>query len=85
MSPMPERIDRPDGLFYIRARWKLCRVMWPQRCAISGRRLWPGTLAYRGQAKFKNYVTMPWGSPVMEITEIKWHHAAEHIIWQLKE
>lgn len=80
MSPMPEYVymhsDR-EALFYIRARWELCRVVWPQRCEITGRRLWPGTLAYRGQATY----TGP-GEPVIET---RWHDKVEHLIWQLKE
>lgn len=80
MSPIPEYVyvhkDR-DALFYIRAEWKLCRVLWPCRCEISGRRLWPGTLAYRGRAMY----TGP-GEPVFET---RWHDRTEHIIWQLKE
>jgi hypothetical protein len=80
MSPIPEYIhvtSDSDALFYIRAEWKLCRVIWPQRCEISGRRLWPGTWAYRGRAMY----TGP-GEPVFET---RWHDCAEHIIWQLKE
>lgn len=85
MSPMPDRIDRPDGLFYIRAQWRLCWVAWPKRCAISGKILWPGTLAYRGRAEFQNYVRMPWGSPTMTMTETRWHDKTEHLLWKLKE
>ena len=75
--PIPERIDRLDGAFYMRACWKLCRVVWPQRCLISGRRLWPGSSAYRGQAVWTGT-----GTPVIEV---HWHASQEHLIWQLKE
>ena len=77
---MPEYIYKhadSDALFYIRAEWQLRRVLWPQRCEISRRRLWPGTWAYRGRAMY----TGP-GEPVFET---RWHDCAEHIIWQLKE
>jgi hypothetical protein len=77
MSPMPEKIDRLDGAFYMRANWKLCRVIWPRRCYISGKRLWPGTLAYRGEAV--------WTGPGEPVVEHKWHECHEHLIWQLKE
>jgi len=77
MSPIPERINRPNGSFYIRAEWKLCRVVWPQRCEITGRRLWPGTWAYRGIATWTGT-----GTPVIEY---KWHARQEHLMWQLKE
>jgi len=77
MSPIPERIDRPNGSFYIRAEWKLCRIAWPKRCEISGRRLWPGTLAYRGRAV--------WTGPRTPVVEEHWHDRQEHIVWQLKE
>jgi hypothetical protein len=78
MSPIPERIGRPDGSFYIRARWKLCRVVWPHRCEITGRRLWPGTQAYRGRAVWAS----GHGNTVVET---HWHGRQEHVIWQLKE
>jgi hypothetical protein len=77
MSPMPERIDRPNGAFYIRATWDLKWVVWPQRCEITGRRLWPGTLAYRGRAV--------WTGPGEPVVEEHWHDRQEHLIWQLKE
>lgn len=77
MSPMPERIDRLNGAFYMRAEWKLCRVVWPHRCEISGRRLWPGTLAYRGRAV--------WTGPGEPAIEELWHDKVEHLVWQLKE
>lgn len=77
MSPIPERIDRPNGSFYIRAEWKLCRVAWPQRCKITGRRLWPGSLAYRGRAV--------WHRPGTSVVEEHWHDKVEHLVWQLKE
>jgi hypothetical protein len=75
--PIPERINLPDGAFYMRAKWTLCRVTWPQRCELSGRRLWPGTLAYRGRAI--------WYGPGTPVIEEKWHDQHEHIMWQLKE
>ena len=75
--PIPERIDRLDGAFYMRARWKLGRVVWPHRCYISGKRLWTGTLAYRGRAV--------WHSPGEPTVEIHWHDKNEHLLWQLKE
>ena len=80
MSPMPEYIymhSDHDALFYIRARWELKRVLWPCHCEITGRRLWPSTLAYRGRAMY----TGP-GEPVYET---RWHDKEEHLIWQLKE
>ena len=77
MSPIPERIDRPSGAFYMRAEWKLCRVVWPKLCEISGRRLWPGTLAYRGLAT--------WHGPGTPVVEEHWHDRQEHLMWQLKE
>lgn len=75
--PIPERIDRLDGHFYMRAQWKLCWVTWPQRCNLTGRRLWPGTLAYRGRALYHG--------PGEPVEDIKWHDRHEHLIWQLKE
>jgi hypothetical protein len=77
MSLMPDKIDRLDGAFYMRAEWRLCRVVWPQRCNITGRRLLPGTLAYRGEAV--------WTGPGEPVTEHKWHERHEHVLWQLKE
>jgi hypothetical protein len=77
MSPIPERIDRLNGAFYMRAQWQLCRVIWPQRCEITGQRLWPGTLAYRGRAV--------WTGPGTPVVEELWHDRQEHLIWQLKE
>ena len=77
MSPIPEKIDRLDGAFYLRARWDLKWVLWPQRCNITGQRLWPGTLAYRGEAM--------WTGPGEPVIEHKWHERHEHLIWQLKE
>ena len=77
MSPIPEKISRLDGAFYLRAEWKLCRVLWPQRCLISNRRLWPGILAYRGRAT--------WTGPGTPVIETHWHDHQEHLIWQLKE
>ncbi len=77
---MPEYIYRHndrEALFYIRAQWQLKYVIWPQHCEITGRRLWPGTLAYRGRAMY----TGP-GTPVFET---RWHDRQEHLIWQLKE
>ncbi len=74
MSPIP---GMDDGSFYIRAEWKLCRVTWPQRCEITGRRLWPGTRAYRG--------TATWTGPGKPVIEYKWHAREEHLLWQLKE
>ena len=74
MSPIP---GMDDGSFYIRAEWKLCRVVWPQRCAITGLRLWPGTQAYRGIAT--------WTGPGKPVIEYKWHARHEHLLWQLKE
>ena len=77
MSPIPERIERLNGAFYLRADWKLCRVVWPKRCLVSNRRLWPGTLAYRGRAV--------WHGPGEPVLEEHWHDCQEHLIWQLKE
>jgi len=80
MSPMPEYVykhsDR-EALFYIRARWELRRIIWPKRCEITGRRLWPGTLAYRGRAVYTG--------PGSDAVETRWHNKKEHILWQLKE
>lgn len=72
MSPIPGMYD---GIFYIHAEWQLCRIMWPRRCEISGRRLWPGTLVYRGSAA--QYGT--------SVVEYRWHDQKEHLLWQLKE
>jgi hypothetical protein len=74
MSPVP---GMDDGSFYIRAQWKLCRVVWPQRCEITGRRLWPGTQAYRG--------TVTWSGTEKPTIEYKWHARQEHLMWQLKD
>lgn len=82
MSPIP---GMDDGSFYIRAQWKLCRVTWPQRCEITGRRLWPGTLAYRGVSVYKDYVNDPWQREKQTFKEVRWHDRTEHLIWQLKE
>ncbi len=77
MSPIPGNIDRLDGAFYMRATWELKWVVWPQRCLVSGRRLWPGTRAYRGRAV--------WTGPGEPAIEIHWHDRNEHLLWQLKE
>lgn len=77
VSPIPEKIDRLDGTFYLRAQWQLKWVIWPHRCNITGRRLLPGTLAYRGEAV--------WTGPGEAVIEHKWHHRLEHLVWQLKE
>jgi hypothetical protein len=76
MSPIPG-INQSNGSFYIRAEWQLRRVTWPQRCEITGRRLWPGTRAYRGRAT--------WTGPGTPVVEYKWHALQEHLLWQLKE
>jgi hypothetical protein len=75
--PIVERIDRLNGVFYMRADWKLCRVIWPKQCLISNKRLWPGTWAYRGRAV--------WHGPGEPELEEHWHDCQEHLIWQLKE
>jgi hypothetical protein len=75
--PIPEKINQPNGSFYIRAEWQLRRVVWPHRCAITGRILWPGTRAYCGRAV--------WTGPETPVIEYKWHDRQEHIVWQLKE
>jgi len=88
MSPMPEYIYKHsdnEALFYIHAHWELKRVCWPQRCEITGRRLWPGTLAYRGHSKYKTYVQEPWTREKQLVEEVRWHDRTEHIVWQLKE
>jgi hypothetical protein len=77
---MPEYIYRHnnrEALFYIRAQWELKYVWWPQRCEITGRRLWPGTRAYRGRAVYTG--------PGTDAVETRWHDKVEHLIWQLKE
>jgi hypothetical protein len=75
--PIPEKINSWDGFYYLRAQWKLCYVIWPKRCELTDKWLWPGTLAYRGLAMY----TGP-GEPVYET---RWHQRAEHLIWQLKD
>jgi hypothetical protein len=88
VSLRPEYVYRHrdrEALFYIHARWELCRVWWPQRCEITRRRLWPGTLAYRGTSVYKDYVNDPWTREKQVIKEVCWHESAEHIVWQLKE
>jgi len=75
--PIPEKIDRRDGYFYIRAQWELRRITWPRRCIISNKMLWPGTLAYRGRAV--------WTGPGSDAVETHWHDRYEHLIWQLKD
>ncbi len=75
--PIPEKIDRLDGAFYMRAQWELKWVVWPQRCLISRKLLWPGTQAYRGRAV--------WTGPGEPVIEEHWHERHEHLIWQLKE
>jgi len=73
---MPERIPGLDGAFYIRAHWNLRWVVWPQRCLISNRILWPGTRAYRGRAV--------WTGPGEPVVQAHWHGRQEHLLWQLK-
>ena len=89
MSPMPEYIYKHsdnEALFYIHASWALCRLWWPQRCEITGRILWPGTLAYRGHSKYKTYVQQtPWIREKQLVEEVRWHARQEHLLWQLKE
>jgi hypothetical protein len=75
--PIPEKINHWDGFFYIRASWKLCYVIWPKRCELSNKLLWPGTLAYRGMAMYSG--------PGEHEYETRWHQRAEHLIWQLKD
>jgi hypothetical protein len=83
--PIPDRIPKHDGQFYIHAKWKLCWVLWPHHCEITGRKLWPGTQAYEGRAVYRSYVHLPWATPTMTLTETRWHGKEEHLIWQLKE
>jgi hypothetical protein len=78
MSPIPERLGRPNGSFYINAEWTLRRIIWPQRCEITGRKLWPGTQAYRGRVVWHD-------GPGTPVVECKWHARQEHLMWQLKE
>jgi hypothetical protein len=88
MSPMPEYIykhSNTEALFYIHARWELKWVIWPQRCEITGRRLWPGTRAYQGRSTYKTHVNDPWTREMQSVTETRWHDRTEHIMWQLKE
>lgn len=75
--PIPEQIQALDAAFYLRAEWQLCWVLWPHRCEISGKRLWPGTRAYRGRAV--------WTGPGEPVIEYKWHDPVEHLIFRLKE
>ena len=82
---MPEYIYKHsdnEALFYIHASWVLHRVWWPQRCEITGRILWPGTLAYRGHSKYKK---TPWIREKQLVEEVRWHARQEHLLWQLKE
>ena len=89
MSPMPEYIYKHsdnEALFYIHAHWELRRVWWPQHCEITGRRIWPGVLAYRGHSKYKAYVQQtPWIREKQLVEEVRWHARQEHLLWQLKE
>lgn len=63
--------------FYERAEWRLCWVLWPSRCDITNRWLWPGQLAYQGQAM--------WTGPGEPAIEKRWHDRQEHLIWTLKQ
>ena len=76
MSPIPERIDQLNSSFYQRAYWTLSRVVWPHRCLISNKILWPGSRAYRGRAV--------WHGPGDPAVEEFWHDQQEHLLWQLK-
>lgn len=75
MSPVPGYSHNMDGAFYMRAQWKLCYVIWPKRCDISGKRLWPGTKAFKGQAT--------WTGPGTPVIEYKWHAKEEHLVFML--
>ena len=63
--------------FYTRAQWRLCWVMWPCRCALSNRWIWPGQQAYLGRAI--------WMGPGEDAVEDRWHTCQEHLIWNLKK
>jgi len=70
------RMSDEADYFEEQAAWQLCYVLWPRRCDISGCKLWPGTLAYRGRAMY----TGP-GEPIFET---RWHDRLQHIIWEIK-
>jgi hypothetical protein len=76
VSPIPEHIGRSYDTA-LRSCWELKYVVWPKRCNISKRVLWPGTLAYQG--------TAVWHGPGEPVIEQRWHDRYEHLIWQLKE
>lgn len=65
----------PDP-FWDRAIWYLKFVIWPRRCAQSGKRIWL-EYAYRGDAV--------WYGPGDPVFATKWHKKAEHMVWLLKK
>lgn len=54
---------------------KLKFVWLPERCNISGKRIW---------LEYAYELTAMWTGPGDPIFEYRWHNKNEHIIWKLK-
>lgn len=65
----------PHSDFYRRAMWHYSFAWLPQRCIISGERIWL-KFAYQGSAI--------WTGPGTSVIEKHWHSPIEHIMWEIK-
>lgn len=75
MLGMPE-YNCDHEVFISRATVEQVYVWWPQRCDITGKRLWL-TQAYKGIAV--------WTGPGEPIEEVRYYDAAEYLMQQLKQ
>ena len=75
MLGMPDFFNGVSS-FYYRAVWKPVFVWWPQRCNLTGQRIWLET-AYQGEAM--------WTGPGTPVYEFRYHKNQEHLIWQLQQ
>ena len=64
-----------DYAFYRRATWRERFLWWPQRCDLTGRRLWL-CRAMEGEAV--------WTGPGEPVHVYKYHCSEEHLMWILK-
>jgi hypothetical protein len=75
MLGIPE-YNNDHEVFVSRAIFKPIYLWWPQRCGITGKRLWL-TSAYKGIAV--------WHGPGHPIEEVHYYDAAEYLMQQLKQ
>lgn len=62
-------------LFWDRAVWELKFLLWPEKCELTGKRLWL-RFAYKG--------TAVWSGPGDPAYEVRYRDKIEHLMWILK-